>query len=387
MKWLKAVKQALAALLLFFLILILGVGTLLVTNYSHLGRLTKIVGLIQTQYLEEVSWETLVDGAIRGIADSLDEYSSYQDAKASEALMSTIYGRFGGIGIHISENPDRLIVARPIQNSPAAQAGLETGDEIVKIDGIEVSSITQNEAIERLRGEAGTSVTVGVFRARTQEYFEVTLTRAIINVPSVEWVAYPGDPEIAIIDISNFSVHTGEEFDAILEQLNAQHYRGYIIDLRNNLGGEFMAAVHVASRLVSEGPIVHTVDRRGRMETQDATASYMGRPFVLLVNEYSASASEIVAGAIKDNASGPLIGTTTFGKGVVQTLYELDASTGLKLTTEKYLTPLQNDIHKIGIKPDIEVKLQERERLTIRPTQLPVDSQMQKAYETLKAIS
>ncbi|MCL1852335.1 MAG: S41 family peptidase [Peptococcaceae bacterium] len=385
LQWGKAIKHALITTLLFFLILIAVGAFFIIVDYNHMGRLVKVIGLIRNEYLEPVSWDTLVDGAIKGMSGNLDEYSGFQNEQENQNLHTMIEGQFGGIGIYIGDDIDRLIVSRPVKGSPADSAGLETGDEIVMVDDEPVANMTQAEAIAKLKGKVGTQVKIGVYREAGKEHFERELIRAAISVPSVEWAPYPGEPDIAVVEITTFSKQTASDFDQVLSEIDPQQYKGIVVDLRNNLGGEFTAAISIASRLTPRGPIVHTVNRAGRLISYPATAEFMDRPFVLLVNQHSASSSEVVTGAVKDYGSAPIVGVTTFGKGLVQKLFNLDASTGLKLTTEKYLTPNQIDIHKKGVVPDYEVPLEQGEKLTLLPKEdEEPDRQMQKACEVLK---
>lgn len=384
-KWKRAFKQAAAVGLIFCMVVGLAIAGLALSNYNHIGRLVAVVHLIKSQYLNGVTGENLVDGAISGMLGSLDSYSSFQNEEENNLLMNSIQGRIGGIGVHISTaDPQKLVIMRAVKSSPAEKAGLEAGDIIYKIDSTEVSTISQDQAIAILRGEPGTQVTVGVLRPKTDREFSVTMTREYIDVPTVEGEILPGSPGIGLINISSFSTQTGDEFDRVVKELLAQNCKGLIIDLRYNYGGEVNAAVKVASMLVPQGPIVHIVDKDGKTETKQSTAQYLNIPFVVLTNEYTASASEIVSGAVKDYGTGILIGKKTYGKGVVQTVFQLDNMTSVKLTTDKYLTPNKNDIHKIGITPDITVELKEGEKPTILPTDKNFDTQLQKAAEVIK---
>ena len=382
-KWGRAIKHALITTGLFLLIMIIMTTVFVVVNYDHMGRLIKVIGLVRSEYLEQVPLDKLVDGAILGIAGSLDEYSGFQDAQENKNLQTLIEGQFGGIGIYVGEETDRLMVSRPIKGSPAEDAGLEAGDQIITIDNDPVANMTQTEAIARLKGEVGTLVTITVYRESSKEHFELELTRATISVPSVDWAPYPEDSDIAVIEISTFSRQTSTDFEKVLNEINQQQYKGLIIDLRNNLGGELNAGLYIASRLSPQGPVMFSVNRSGNMVSYKSVADFIDRPFVLLVNEYTASASEIVTGSVKDYQSAPVVGVKTFGKGVVQRLFDLDAGTGLKLTIEKYLTPNQNDIHKKGIIPDYEVPLEQGEKTTLLPKENP-DRQMQKARDVLR---
>lgn len=361
------------------------VGGLIYANYDNTGRLLRVVYLVESQYLDATPKSKLVDGAIKGMVGSLDQYSSFQDAEENKSLMDSIKGSFGGIGVHISTaDPTQLVVVRTIKGSPAERAGLEAGDIITKIDNTDVSTISQDKAIAILRGEPGTKVTIMIHRPKTKQDLSVNLIRDNISMPTVEGMALPGNPDLALIDISSFTAQTGDELEKVFQDLKIDQYKGFVLDLRYNYGGEVNAAVKVASLLVPQGDIVHIVDKYGRTDTKKSTAQYINKPFVVLTNEYTASSAEIVAGAIKDYGSGTLVGTKTFGKGIVQTVFPLDNNTSVKLTTDKYLTPKNNDIHKKGIEPDVKVELKDSEKATILPTQPPFDTQLTKAIETLK---
>jgi len=382
--WKRAFKQAVAVGLLLCLGLVFLLGGVILTNADSVGRLLRVVYLIESQYLNETPREKLIEGAIEGMVSSLDPYSSFQDAEENKILMNSIKGTFGGIGVHISTaDPTQLVIMRPIKGSPAERAGLEAGDIIIKIDDTDVSTISQDKAIAILRGEPGTKVTVGIYRPKTKEDFSVNLIRDNINVPTVEGMALPGRPDIALIDISSFTVQTGDDLEAVFQELKIDRYKGFILDLRFNYGGEVNAAIKVASLLVPEGDIVHIVNKNGQTDTKKSTAKYVNKPFVILTNEYTASSAEIVAGAVKDYGSGTLVGTKTYGKGVVQTVFPLDGLTSVRLTTDKYLTPKKNDIHQKGIEPDVKAELKEGEKPTILPQEAKFDSQLQKAVDVL----
>lgn len=382
--WKKAIKQAVAVGLILCLGFTFLVGSFILFNYDNLGRLTRVVYLINSYYLNETPREKLVDGAIKGMVQSLDKYSSFQDAEENKTLMNSIKGTFGGIGVHLSTaDPAQLVIMRPIKNSPADRAGLEAGDIIVTIDDVDVSTISHDKAVAILRGEPGSKVVVGIYRPKAQEEFSVSLIRDHISVPTVEGKTLPGRSDIALIDISGFSLQTGDELERTLQEMDIDQYKGIIFDLRYNYGGEVHAAIKVASMLVPEGPIVHIMNRDGETDSKKATANFINKPFVILINEYTASSAEIVAGAVKDYGSGTLIGVKTYGKGIVQTVFPLDGNTSVKMTTDKYLTPNKNDIHEKGIEPDVEVTLKEEEKPTMQPMDTVFDSQLQKALDVL----
>ena len=382
--WRRAIKQAVAVGLILCLGLTFLLGSFIVVNYDNFGRLLRVIHLINSNYLYDTPRDGLVDGAIKGMVKSLDPYSSFQDAEENKTLMNSIKGTFGGIGVHLSTaDPTQLVIMRPIKGSPAERAGLEAGDIIVAIDETDVATISHDKAVAILRGEPGSKVTVGIYRPKDKEEFSVSLIRDHISVPTVEGNPLPGRSDIALIDISSFTVQTGEELEKVLREMNIDQYKGIIFDLRFNYGGEVHAAIKVASMLVPEGPIVHIVNKNGETDSRNATANYIDKPFVILINEYTASSAEIVAGAVKDYGSGTLIGTKSYGKGVVQTVFPLDGNTSVRLTTDKYLTPNKNDIHEKGIEPDVSVALKEEEKPTIQPANTVFDSQLQKAVEVL----
>jgi len=384
-KWSKAFKYALATTALFFLMVYVIINVLVAVNYAHLGRLSKVMEIISKEYVEEVSLEKLVDGAIEGMVN-LDPYSEFHTAEEHEWMMNHIEGEFGGIGIYYKTEQDRLVITEVIRGAPAEKEGLEAGDEILRVDGEDVAHLTQGETITKMRGPEGSQVTVDVFRGSTQEHFQQVLTRAIISVSSVEWAPYPGEEDMAVVYISTFNKRTFNDFDGVLKEIDAENrYKGVIIDLRNNPGGELNAGIAMTSRFVPQGPVMYTVDRRGAMQSMNRRegVEFLNRPFVLLVNENSASASEVLIGAVKDYETGSIVGTKTFGKGVIQSLFSLDEDTGIKLTVQKYLTPHKKDVHGVGIEPDYLVQLEKDEKITVLPEETP-DSQMQKACEVLR---
>lgn len=381
------VLKVLVVIVLTFCVVVTGtVGAVLLTNKGHLGRLYNVWHLIDQQYLQDTTSEQLVDGAMKGIVESLDDpYSQYLDAEENKELYEQLEGKFGGVGIVLSLiDPEKLTVARPIKNSPAIKAGIEAGDQIIKIDDVETSTIDQEKAVALMRGEPGTKVTVIVYRESMKQNLSFTLTREVIVVPTVETTSLPGNPGLAYINISQFSSDTGNELGTALANMDISKYKGIVLDLRYNHGGELNAAVTVASYFINSGPVVHIVDKKGNTETKSTNQAYLNMPLVVLVNDETASASEIVAGAIKDNGTGLLIGTKTFGKGIVQTIFPLDGGTSVKLTTAKYLTPNKQDIHKKGIEPDVKSELKEKETATTSPADGKFDTQLTKAIEVLK---
>lgn len=367
--WLFAVM----VLLLFFGVFF--AGGVFATNYKHLGNFIKVYSLVRSQYLEPVNTTTLVDGAIKGMVESLeDPYSAYLDPETYAHLQEQIRGTFGGLGILVGVTDNYLTVIRVFEDTPAAKAGLRAGDKIVSIDGKDARGMDLETAVGIMRGPVGTRITLSLLREGREKPLKVTLVREEISVPTVEGRMIEGT-SIAHVAITQFNEKTAGELEETLAQLKDQGMKAIILDLRNNPGGELLAAKDVADKFIPEGPIVHVDYRKGKDYTYKADDKYLDIPLVVLVNGNSASAAEIVAGAIKDTGSGKLVGTTTFGKGIVQTVFPLDNGAALKLTTARYLTPGGHNIHKKGIRPDIIVE---------QDLQSGKDLQLQKAIDILK---
>ncbi|MFN3587118.1 MAG: S41 family peptidase [Moraxellaceae bacterium] len=313
---------------------------------------------IRAVYVEPVDDRTLFENAIRGMLSSLDPHSAYLDSKAFEALQSSTSGEFGGLGIEVGMEDGVVRVVAPIDDTPAARAGIQAGDYIIKLDGKAVQGMSLADAISLMRGKPGTQIVITLLR-KGEEPRDITLTRSRIEVTSVKSRVF--DDAWAVVRISQFQVHTGRDFRRELEKLKTETrggLRGVVLDLRNNPGGVLDGAIAVSDALLESGVIVST---RGR--AADSEQKYMaapgdvlaGLPMVVLVNGGSASASEIVAGALQDNRRALVVGTTSFGKGSVQSVLPISASKGIKLTTARYYTPSGRSIQAEGIKPDIEV--------------------------------
>ncbi|MDR3539937.1 MAG: S41 family peptidase [Desulfosporosinus sp.] len=384
--WKRIAKHVGVVFLIFSVLVTTLVGGIILTNVDNVGRLVHVVQLIRSDYLEKVTTDQVVEGATKGIVDALgDPYSTYMNAKENQELFQMLEGKFGGVGIVLSlKDPKKLVVMRPIKNSPASKSGILSGDVISKINDVDTSGMEQDKAVALMRGDPGTKVNLALYRDSTKKTYTVSLTRENITVPTVDGEALPGNPDIAYITISQFASDTGTELKDTLNNMDIKKYKGLILDMRYNHGGELNAAVQVASYFVPSGPVVYIVDKQGNTDTKMAAGTYLGMPMVVLVNEESASAAEIVAGAIKDEKTATLVGVKTFGKGIVQTIFPLDAGTSVKLTTAKYLTPNKVSINKIGIEPDIKVELNKGQVATISPTDTNFDSQLQKALQTLQ---
>ena len=319
----------------------------------------------------------LVQAAIRGMLGDLDPYSSYLDARSYSEMRDQTKGRFSGIGIQVTKEGDFIKVISPIDGTPAAKAGIKAGDLITHADGATLSGLTLREAVARLRGPVGSDVILTVSRVG-EPSFDVHIIRSVVRIKAVRWKL---DGYIGYIRITTFSSRTTREFVRAVHDIRAQAgggLAGYVLDLRNNPGGLLEQAITLSDALLNEGDIVLT---RGRSHRQRYTAAHGdvtdGAPLVVLINKGSASASEILAGALRDHRRATLVGTRSFGKGSVQTILPLGNGDALKLTTARYYTPLGQTVGK-GIDPSISVKLDEDH---------PGDEQIDRAYAILKSVA
>ena len=312
---------------------------------------------ISKAYVEEVDDKTLLENAIRGLLDQLDPHSAFLDADGFEDLRESTTGNYGGLGIEIGTEAGVIKVVSPIDDTPAAKAGILSGDLIIEIGGQSIRSIGVNEAVAIMRGEPGSTVTLSLVREGEPNPIAVTLTREVINIASVRQRLL--EPHFGYVRVAQFQADTGTEVrDAIDALSSITPLHGLVIDLRNNPGGVLQAAVALSDLFIKEGIIVYT---EGRLEnaaaTFRATDSVVidGVPIIVLVNEGSASASEIVAGALQDHQRALVVGTRTFGKGSVQTILQLTSDKAIKLTTALYFTPNGRSIQAEGIIPDLWV--------------------------------
>jgi carboxyl-terminal processing protease len=326
---------------------------------KDLAALNEDLALAHTRYAKEASPTELTQAAMRGMLSSLgDPYTTYLSPREINSLEESLKGGdFGGIGVYIVQDPrDKSILVQPIDGMPAAVAGVRTGDRILAVDGHDIAPLKLDDVERLLRGEIGTVVHVRVRSHGAAGTRVVAITRRQIVVPSVHAKMENG---FDYVRLSDFGATSYDEVRKAMLQGKAAHAKGYILDLRDNGGGYLDAAVSISSLFVGEGTIVSTIDRAGDRDTKSAPPgreNYVGpEPLVLLVNKFTASASEITAGAVQDYKVGTLIGTKTFGKGVVQSIYNTLDGGALKITTAKYVTPLGRDIQHKGIVPDIVV--------------------------------
>jgi len=331
---------------------------------EELRMFAEVFGRIKSAYVEPVSDEQLLEDAIRGMVAGLDPHSSYLAPDDFGSLQEHTSGRFGGLGIEVGMKDGFIHVISPIDDTPASRAGLQAGDLIIKIDGTPVQGMGLNEAVDLLRGEIGSSVRLSIMRDSEEAPFEVELERAAIKSTSVKSRLLADG--YGYVRISQFQANTGEELnEAIAKVSQAEPLKGLVVDLRNNPGGVLQAAVDVSDAFLNEGRIVYTEGRVERSELSfDAkaeTAIPMETPVIVLINGGSASASEIVAGALQDQKRAVILGTQSFGKGSVQTILPLAGNRGVKITTARYFTPAGRSIQAQGIVPDVVV---ERRSLT-----------------------
>jgi carboxyl-terminal processing protease len=328
---------------------------------EELRTFAEIMDRIKAAYVEPVDDKTLLENAIKGMLSNLDPHSAYLDPADFAELQQSTSGEFGGLGIEVGLEEGFLKVISPIDDTPASKAGIQPGDLIIKIDGQPTKGLNMTESVDKMRGKIGTKILLTIFREGTAKPFDVELERAVIRVRSVKSQLL--DKHYGYLRISQFQVNSGAEVGKALAQLKKQNagekLRGIILDLRNNPGGVLQAAVEVTDHFLSKGLIVYTQGRIANSELRfsaDAADASDGVAMVVLINGGSASASEIVAGALQDHKRGVLMGTESFGKGSVQTVLPLNNQRGLKLTTALYFTPNGRSIQAQGIVPDIVVR-------------------------------
>ncbi len=326
-------------------------------TYQQLETFANVLSILQENYIDEIDADKTIEGAISGMLLSLDPHSSYLTAEDFDELQEETRGNFSGIGIEVTIRDGILTIISPIEGTPADKAGLQAKDLIVKINGEATKDMPSMEAIKLLRGPKGSKVMISVYRDGWQELKDFTIVRDIISLHSVNGMFL--EPGFAYVRITNFQGQTTKDVKELLQKLEEEHHiKGLILDLRNNPGGLLDQAISVSDIFLEKGLVVYT---KGRIPEQNMTFqahSNNGKnlyPLVILVNEGSASASEIVAGAIQDHKRGVIVGTKTFGKGSVQTILPMPGGSGLRITTARYFTPNGRSIQATGIVPDVEV--------------------------------
>jgi carboxyl-terminal processing protease len=367
-------------------------------TYEQLRLFTEVLSIVQNQYVDEVAPKDLIYNAIKGTLRGLDPHSSFLDPDSYREMQVETSGSFGGLGIEITLRDDVLTVVAPIEGTPAYRAGLQPGDKIVKIDGLVTKDMQLPDAVKKMRGKPGSKVTISIVREGWTEAHDFEIQREQIRVHSVR--SQDLGSGIGYIKLRQFQEQTAHDLDAALDKFSKGEFKGLILDLRNNPGGLLTSAVEVSEKFVDDGKLV--VYTEGRVRNQNmrfsahAKHAYNALPMVVLVNQGSASASEIVAGALQDYGRAIVVGTQTFGKGSVQTIIPLSDGSGLRLTTAKYFTPKGRSIHGKGITPDIVVELPKEPATSPKekppaPSLDPMedlkkDVQLQRGLDVLKAM-
>lgn len=327
---------------------------------DKLRTFSEIFSRVKSSYVEEVGDDELLDGAIRGMLSNLDPHSAYLDEKEFQALQEGTRGEFGGLGIEVGMEDGFVKVIAPIDGTPAQRAGIQTGDLIVRLNSTPVKGMSLNEAVEQMRGEPGSEIELTVVREGRDQPLKITIERAIIKVDSVSSRLL--EDRFGYVRIRTFQGRTGRDVVSAIEKLRGEvgngELQGLVLDMRNNPGGVLNAAVDVSNAFLDSGNIVYTegqVDEARMSFDADPGDILGGAPIVVLINGGSASASEIVAGALQDHRRAVVMGSQTFGKGSVQTVFPLGGSAALKLTTARYYTPDGRSIQAKGIEPDVRL--------------------------------
>lgn len=356
-----------------------------VLDADTVSKINELTAYTKLYYYDDIENEKLQDGLYTGLIDGLgDKYSVYYNEEDYQALQISTTGQYYGIGAGLSQDKDTMVVTvnKVYEGTPSESAGLLKDDVIVSVDGTEAASMELSELVKLIRGEKGTTVHLEIYRPSTEENLSFDVERQDITLPSVSHKMF--EDGIGYVHIDSFETETATQFEEAVKDLEDQGMKALIIDVRYNPGGMVTAVVQILDDILPEGTVVYTEDKNGNR--QDYTSSgdtYLDYPIAVLINGESASASEILAGAIKDYQYGTLIGTTTFGKGIVQTIFPLEDGDAVKLTTAKYFTPNGNYIHSVGIEPDIELEYEYLDKDATSYDEA-YDNQIQKAIEVLK---
>ena len=356
-----------------------------VLDADTVSKINELTAYTKLYYYDDIENEKLQDGLYTGLIDGLgDKYSVYYHAEDYQALQISTTGQYYGIGAGLSQDKDTMVVTvnKVYEGTPSESAGLLKDDVIVSVDGTEAASMELSELVKLIRGEKGTTVHLEIYRPSTEENLSFDVERQDITLPSVSHKMF--EDGIGYVHIDSFETETATQFEEAVKDLEDQGMKALIIDVRYNPGGMVTAVVQILDDILPEGTVVYTEDKNGNR--QDYTSSgdtYLDYPLAVLINGESASASEILAGAVKDYQYGTLIGTTTFGKGIVQTIFPLEDGDAVKLTTAKYFTPNGNYIHGVGIEPDIELEYEYLDKDATSYDEA-YDNQIQKAIEVLK---
>ena len=354
---------------------------------ENIEEFVEVYKRIKEQYVDVVDDEKLFDMAIQGMVSGLDPHSSFLSQDDFNELKIGTTGKFGGLGIEITTEDSFVKVISPIDDTPAQRVGIKSGDLIIDVGGTSLKDLPISDAVKLMRGEPGTSVEITVMRKEIKEPLKFNITREIIISKGVK--SYLFDKKIGYVRLSNFQSNSTNDVKDAIYELNRKSnskMEGLIVDLRNNPGGVLGTAVGISDLFLTEGKIVYTKGRtyKSRLEYFASPQDIIdGLPLVVLINEGSASASEIVAGALQDHKRAMIMGTKSYGKASVQTIQELNDGSALKLTTARYYTPLGNDIHENGIKPDLVIEGGKKEKVNL-PEPYDEDGQLFQAIKHLK---
>ena len=340
-------------------------------------KLKVLEEVIDAYYLEDTDKEDLENGLYKGLFAGIgDPYSVYYTEDEYEELQQSTSGKYSGIGALVSQDmkTNVVTVSKVFKDGPADKGGMKSGDIIYKVDDEDVTGKSVDEVVSKMKGEKGTKVKVTVYRQSEENYVDLSITRDEVKVPTVEYKMLDNKKKIGYIQITEFDEITGEQFSKALTNLKKQGMKKVIFDVRDNPGGSYEIVCEILDEILPEGTLVFTRDKYGNEEKQESDPSCLDMPMVVLQNENSASASEIFAGAIQDFGAGKIIGTQSFGKGIVQQIVPLNDGSAIKLTVEKYYTPSGKNIHGKGITPDVKVEAGTDEK---------EDVQLKKAQEVL----
>lgn len=348
------------------------------------SKLERLKQAIDAYYYEDVDEEKLVDGLYKGLFEGIDDpYSAYYTPEEYETMMISATASLSGIGAVLQQNPETMQVTinHVYEGSPAEKAGIQNGDQIIQVDDITAASMELSDLVTHIRGEKGTKVHLKLYRKGQSGYLEVDVKRDIVDVPTVSGEML--DDGIGYIQIAEFGEKTDKEFSDTVKALTKQGMTSMIVDLRDNPGGMLTSVTEILDQILPKGVIVWTEDKNGEKTEYTSDASCMDVPMAVLINGNSASSSEIFAGAIRDYEYGTLIGTTTFGKGIVQSIRQLADGSAFKLTSAKYFTPKGENIHGEGIEPDIELEYEYLQPEDEKYDKMQ-DNQILKAIEVLQ---
>ena len=356
------------------------------TTSAIIKKLNVLTEIINSKFYEDVDAEKMTEGLYKGLLKSLDDpYSRYYTKEEYKDMMESTNGIYSGIGASVNQNikTNIMTIVKPFENGPAYKAGMLPGDVLYKVDGKDITDMELSDVVALMKGEEGTKVTVTVVRDGEKNPIDFTMIRAKIETPTIEYKML--EDNIGYISVSAFDGVTAPQYRAALEELEKQGMEGLVVDLRNNPGGRLETVCDMLDRMLPEGLIVYQEDKTGKRsdEVRSTAKEQFKKPLAVIVNGNSASASEVFAGAIQDYGIGTIVGTTSFGKGIVQSIIPLTDGTAVKVTISKYFTPNGRNIHGKGIEPDVKVDLPDevKKKITIEYKE---DTQLQKAVEVVK---